>query len=277
MGPISAGKALGMTLMVLLATQGLQLLVAGSFMGVRGSDLAEAVARVSSHPLSLATAQLLGFAVVLQLAVRAFGEGGAAPREVLAMAQPPSSIVLGLCVVSGIALQLPLAEIGNAVRELAPVGLETQLRVQRLVEPDSAGAAIGALFAFVVVAPVTEELFFRGLLLPGLERRYGAGLAIGLSSLLFALLHFGWAAGAVAGVGGVLLGALRLRTGSIWPSVALHASINAVPLLVPRSLWSLEGFNEPSAEPTHLPALVLFCALGFAAVALLLLERAIRR
>ena len=70
-GPIGALRALGMTLLVVLATQGLQLLVAGSFMAVRGSDLTEAVARVAEHPLSLATAQLLGFVVILRWALRA--------------------------------------------------------------------------------------------------------------------------------------------------------------------------------------------------------------
>ena len=37
------------------------------------------------------------------------------------------------------------------------------------------------------------------------------------------------------------------------------------------------GVNEPSAAATHLPPLVLFGALGFALVSLLLLERALRR
>tara|TARA_B100001750_G_scaffold235528_2_gene238246 strand:- start:2533 stop:3396 length:864 start_codon:yes stop_codon:yes gene_type:complete len=276
-GPIGALRALGMTLLVVLATQGLQLLVAGSFMAVRGSDLTEAVARVAEHPLSLATAQLLGFVVILRWALRAFVPPGVPPRMAFALDEPPALGVLGIAILAGLALQLPLAEIGNAIREVAPTPLDQQLRVQRALEPRTLGAGLGAIFAFVVVAPLTEEVFFRGLLLPGLAARHGAGPAVVLSALLFALLHFGWAAAGVAFVAGLLLGAVRVRAGSLWPSIALHASINAVPLLLPRAVWSLPGFNEPSAAATHLPPLVLFGALGFALVSLLLLERALRR
>lgn len=258
--------------MAILATQGFQLLVAGSFLVVRRTDLAEAVARVSVHPLSLGVAQLLGFGAVLRLAERAAVRRGAHPWA-LWLGAPPVMGVLGLCVVAGVALQLPLAEIGNAVQELAPIGMEAELRRQQLMEPQGLAGALIALFAFVVVAPATEEIFFRGVLLPGLVVRHGPLWGLLLSALLFGAIHFDWAGFATASVAGLILGAIRLRTSSLWPCLVLHASVNAVPLLVPRSVWRIGGFNVPSENVGHVPPELLFASLALAVLALVLIER----
>ena len=266
-------RALGITVMAVLASQGFQLLVAGSFLLVRPTDLAEAVARVSTHPLSLALAQLLGFGVVLRLSARWMARRGARPRPALGLGTPPAFDVLALCLVAGLALQLPLAEIGNAVQELAPLSLEAELRRQRLVEPGGLGGALMALFAFVVVAPATEELLFRGLILPGLEARHGTAVGLVGSALLFGAIHFDWPGFGSAAVAGLVLGAIRIRTGSLWPCLVAHAGVNAVPLLVPRSVWAIEGFNLPRAGVDHVPLAVLLPSLAVGALALALLER----
>lgn len=94
-------------------------------------------------------------------------------------------------------------------------------------------AVIGfALFAFLI--GFTEETFFRGLMLSGLLSR-GIYRAILLSSFLFAAPHILnifaglWdpsfaVADTIAAFGiGVTFAALRIRTGSIWPAIGLHA------------------------------------------------------
>jgi len=271
--PIHGLRALGITAMAVLATQGFQLLVAGSFLLVRPTDLAEAVARVSTHPLSLAVAQLLGFGAVLRMSVRWMARRGSRPRAALGLGTPPPLGTLALCLVAGLALQLPLAEIGNAVQELVPLSMETELRRQRLMEPNGLGAAVATLFAFVIVAPATEELLFRGLLLPGLEARHGTASALLGSALLFGAVHFDWSGFATASVAGLVLGAIRIRTGSLWPCLLTHVGVNAVPLLVPRSAWPIEGFNLPSEGVGHVPLTLLLPSLAVVTVALALLER----
>lgn len=271
--PIHGLRALGMTAMAVLATQGFQLLVAGSFLLVRGSDIAEAVARVSTHPLSLGVAQLLGFGAVLRIAARWSARRGARLGALFGLQTPPPMSALGLCLVAGLALQLPLAEIGNAVQELAPLAMETELRRQRLMEPTGLGGAVVALFAFTIVSPVTEELLFRGLLLPGLVAHHGRAGGLVLSALLFGAIHFDWPGFVTAAVAGLVLGALRLRSRSLWPCLVLHSAINAVPLLVPRSLWAIEGFNVPAEEVHHVPLPLLLGSLALGAAALLVLER----
>ena len=98
---------------------------------------------------------------------------------------------------------------------------------------DSSRIAPFAAFAFVVVvvAPIVEELQFRGVGY-GLLERFGPTAAIFLVGLAFALVH-----GLIAGfpvilVFGTGLAYLRSRTDSIYPCMLLHASFNAFGLIV---------------------------------------------
>jgi len=85
--------------------------------------------------------------------------------------------------------------------------------------------------AFVLVAPVTEELFIRGFLFRGLERsRLGPAGAIVLSSLAWAAMHMQYDLYGIAVIylGGLLLGYARLRSRSVYPAIAMHLVQNVV-------------------------------------------------
>lgn len=84
------------------------------------------------------------------------------------------------------------------------------------------GLALGAAFG--------EELFFRGLLQRGIERRVGAAPAIALASLAFGAAHGDWLHGAATASLGAYLGCIVSRTGSIRPAIAAHAVNNALAL-----------------------------------------------
>lgn len=93
------------------------------------------------------------------------------------------------------------------------------------------GGALAVLLVAVIVAPLLEEFLFRGWLQRALERRYPAGVAIGVTALVFSLAHlqaFGFPARLVAG--GVF-GYAAWRTRSIWPGVVLHGLYNGLLLV----------------------------------------------
>ena len=77
----------------------------------------------------------------------------------------------------------------------------------------------------VVLAPAVEEFLFRGLLLHRLAERLGVPLAVGLSGLLFGLVHDEVLGHTLFGVAAALL---YLRTGSLWAPIILHAANNTV-------------------------------------------------
>jgi len=98
---------------------------------------------------------------------------------------------------------------------------------------DSSRAAQFVAFAAVVVllAPVVEELMFRGVGY-GLLEPFGQTQAILVSGIAFALVHgllIGFPVIASFGIG---LAYLRARTASIYPCIVLHATFNAFGLAV---------------------------------------------
>ena len=90
-----------------------------------------------------------------------------------------------------------------------------------------------ALLAFtaLVLAPLFEEMIFRGALLPVLVTRLGPLPGVLLSGLLFAMAHISVGELAPLTVLGVGLGLVRLRSGRLWPSVLMHGLWNAVTFL----------------------------------------------
>lgn len=84
----------------------------------------------------------------------------------------------------------------------------------------------------VLIAPICEEIFFRGFLFAGLLHRMSLWPAALLSAFLFALAHGDIGSFAVLFVFGLVLAIVRWRTGSIWPGVIIHAANNATAALV---------------------------------------------
>ena len=90
--------------------------------------------------------------------------------------------------------------------------------------PAAPGGA-ARFFRVCLLAPLAEEGVFRG----AVQRRaqpLGRGQAILLQTVLFALQHGSAAAMAYALVCGLALGALRERTGKVWPGMLLHTLNN---------------------------------------------------
>ncbi len=93
---------------------------------------------------------------------------------------------------------------------------------------------IALAVVLVVLVAIGEEVAFRGVLLWALAPR-GLWASVITSSALFGLMHLAnLALGAsltgtalqilFAGMGGIGFAAMRLRTGSLWPGIALHAA-----------------------------------------------------
>lgn len=93
-----------------------------------------------------------------------------------------------------------------------------------------AGLAL-ALVVFALVSAGAEELFFRGLVQRGLERRLGAAAAIAIASAAFAAAHGDLVHAAAALPLGAYLGVLVWRDGSLGPALAAHALNNAAAVL----------------------------------------------
>ena len=98
---------------------------------------------------------------------------------------------------------------------------------QELVDAAS-GAGIAVLVLVVCVgAPFAEELFFRGLLLRAVDKRWGIGTAFVASTLVFAATHFQGIQFPALVVFGAVVSFLVVRTGRLGTAILCHAGFNA--------------------------------------------------
>ena len=89
----------------------------------------------------------------------------------------------------------------------------------------------GGVLRVVIIAPIVEELIFRGVIMSGFSRNYRPIFAIFFSALLFALFHLNpWQFPATFALG-LILGWVRIRSGSVLACISGHAIHNGLVFL----------------------------------------------
>lgn len=90
------------------------------------------------------------------------------------------------------------------------------------------------IFAIVIVAPIYEELVFRGILWSAISEQFrgsrGAIVASVVTSLVFALIHiqYGWYEISTIVLLALLFSYARIRSGSLWLPILLHIINNGI-------------------------------------------------
>jgi len=115
----------------------------------------------------------------------------------------------------------------QAISALLPV--PKQLPIEQFFA-DTTSAYLLALFG-TTLAPLMEELYFRGFLYPVLARRLGVPLSVFITSLAFAAIHASqlgqaWAPLLLLLFVGLALTIARVRTGSVATSFLMHVGYN---------------------------------------------------
>ena len=259
----TSGGAVGAVGGVLLAALGLLLSVVGLVLsGVRAVIVRGGLPETRYRGPSVAVLFVLGLiaGVVLTLALGPEGIdallGGSAPPGVTLLALTSFQVgllaVIGIFVIGpralagthlvpnggwgrgvllGLGLGVPawlgttlLLVVVGAVLELAGLPAEPGLAEEVAASLDPTVVVL----AFVVIAPVAEELFFRGVVLTAWEREYGPRVALIGSAALFAVAHISVLQAIPIFVLGLVLGVVYRRTRSLPASIALHAAFNAI-------------------------------------------------
>ena len=190
---------------------------------------------ISEHPLVLGIVNCLAIGyVVHQSIVRISGTF----HQILPLRPVDSRLFLPmLSALAGAAILI--SELYNIIVTVYPIPEE-------LAKPliDLATGEYGwfsTIFLLNIVAPITEEALFRGILLTGFLANYGPKRAVLLSSLLFACFHFNPWQGIGAFILGILFGWWFVQTRSLLPCLVGHAVFNAIPVVV----YGLLGDEPP--------------------------------
>ncbi|HET6983544.1 MAG TPA: type II CAAX endopeptidase family protein [Myxococcaceae bacterium] len=183
----------------------------------------------------------------------------------------PVGLALAISVANYFAVIIPVQ---LAVRLVAPSSWVELFDQTQIFERRTSLELALAVTAAVAAAPIGEEMVFRGLFLQGMLRR-GVSLvpAVLASALVFAFSHINPLAFPSLLELGVVFGLLFARTRSVWPSMFAHLGSNLTATL----LYSASKGQSAPADldlAAELPSLLFFAALGWMALAgLLLLAR----
>lgn len=141
----------------------------------------------------------------------------------------PAGIALPLCgiVLGSSALGSSVSLILSALLSL----LHLYPSGPALSTPDSVVTFVLMVLTAAVLPAIFEELMFRGIILQSL-RRFGDLFALGVSSLLFALLHGNLIQLPNALLTGMVLGYIALRTGTLLAPILCHFINNLLPILL---------------------------------------------
>lgn len=172
-------------------------------------------------------------AVALRLNRLSFRSAFVFPRPTARQVASVVLTVVGACVL--------LSEADNVFRSFLPPPEWIQKAMKDLFFTE--GKLLSQVFLVVIVAPVTEELLFRGLILRGLLSRYRPLVATVLTALLFAALHVNPWQFLSAFFLGIVLAWFYLRAGSVLVCVIGHAVANGLMLLCSRLSWNIPGLT----------------------------------
>lgn len=166
---------------------------------------------------------------------------------------------------------LLISEVDNVLQDWLPREPPTEA-------PDLDGVALlERVLVLVLVIPFVEEVFFRGLLHPGLVAALGRTRAVALNAVLQAagalLLYGPWGVPFALGYG-LLLGLLREAGSSLLPCLALRAAFGLVGFAAALGLLGIPGFDDTSAR--HTPLVWLLPAAALVGIGLGLCRAALR-
>ncbi|MBO4981335.1 MAG: CPBP family intramembrane metalloprotease [Lachnospiraceae bacterium] len=152
----------------------------------------------------------------------------------------------------------------------AVIGMLKGVPVSNDILEIATGSSLWLNFLYMVIlAPIFEELVFRKLIVDK-TRRYGEGVAVLLSGLMFGLFHGNLSQFAYAFTMGMFFAFLYLRTGNIKITMLLHAIVNFMGSIVSVLILKAVRYEElleltmsPGYDPKEMMDLVMSSLPGW--------------
>ena len=144
-----------------------------------------------------------------------------------------------------VAMIVGILALSQALESIAIlVGVGPGANLDWIARTLAAAGPVGLVLAVVVIgglAPVGEELFFRGFMLTRLRRVWSAGPAILVTAIAFGVIHGELVHGVLATGIGIYLGLVTERSASVIPAVICHVANNGASVVLSAALGSPQG------------------------------------
>lgn len=140
-----------------------------------------------------------------------------------------------------------LLQFGGYMRWIESLGVETMQDSVKLLQTSNDHLVLGLMaFAAVIVAPMCEEVVFRGYLYPASKKFAGPWVAATFTSLVFASAHGSLAALLPLFIFGLVLAYAYEKTGSLWAPIAIHLCFNGATVAMQLAARALNVPLDPS-------------------------------
>jgi len=125
--------------------------------------------------------------------------------------------------------------------------LSPNLPIYMFFKESSIIATTALVLSAAVVAPVTEEIFFRGFVYPGINKKIGSHWAVYITALLFTAVHipqYRYHPHILFYIflGGLFLTLARAITKSTWVTILLHTLYNSTIIIVGYVKYLILGY-----------------------------------
>jgi len=211
--------------------------------------------------LDVLLANALVFTAVMHIKRMTYAElfhaSGASRRATLLLLLPPILLLIP-------SLVLVVSALVDALAEVMPLSNSEQAMFSSM-----AAHTLPSVVVTCVLAPVVEEMLFRGVVLRGFLQRYARWEAILLSAILFGFAHLNLYQFVAAFILGVFAGWLYERSRSLIPCIGLHAAYNSALVVLE---WTQSPSSGSSADGSS-PLVNWLLALAAAAIGAQMLRR----
>ena len=178
--------------------------------------------------VNLGACEVLIFTLGIAAVVRLHGTKSTSHTLAIRSTSPALSL-LGLAL--GFAVHVPAESIRALMERLAPTPSDVLAARAALLSADSPARVALVLYVVACSGPLVEELFFRGALYTTLRRQHAVMGAAVTTAIAFVFGHLDYRMWMPLLVVSAVLTYLRVASGSLLPSLALHVGFNTVTIL----------------------------------------------
>jgi len=224
----------------------------GIFLGILAAALK---LKISNHPVIIGSINLFAIGFFL---LRAKSKTKCKYAEIYPI-QPFDKQFLIPMVLILLGLSVILSEMDNVLRIFLPmpdflmkIFMGLTLKSENLFE---------SIFLLSIIAPVSEELLFRGLILQSFLNQYNVWKSVLVSSFLFALMHLNPWQFTSAFLLGIVFSFWFIKFKSLLPCLIGHSLFNSLPILLKYTNLNIAGYTTDPVTSTFQP--IWFDAVGF--------------
>ncbi|NMA02670.1 MAG: CPBP family intramembrane metalloprotease [Clostridia bacterium] len=135
---------------------------------------------------------------------------------------------LKIGLLNGIVLFISVVFLGALINYLVPIEVDPQPITEIILKAETSWEIFIPFLVTAIFAPISEELYFRGLLYPALRRRIGVKWGIIVTSLIFGGLHYDLVRMIPLVFGGIWLNWLYEKSGTIYAPMMAHSAWNGI-------------------------------------------------